>query len=324
MKLSSETPLVSIIILCYNQAAIIGRAIESVLGQTYQNIQLVIVDDCSKDNSKQVIEGWQTKYPGKIKTYFQPSNVGHPTNMNTGYRLCDGELISFCDGDDWYFPEKIEREVNYLKKNPDVDVVHSGFDFYKIDGNFIKHWVQDENQIPAGDIFLSLFSLQYPYKVHLRYELTSKKIIEETGFYDERIPIWVDWDFRLRLAAKHKFGYCHYTGSAYTENPEGLTIVLKQETILKYLRFVIDKNKCNLKNYPDSSVRKANKAINLPVEKLTLAINTHKGQHSFFKTVGFLSKYPSQINDPRFLINSMFGKRLLRTLSALKQKFKAT
>ena len=101
MKLSSETPLVSVIILCYNQATIIGRAIESVIGQTYQNIQLVIVDDCSKDNSRDVINNWAQKYPGKIKIYFQPSNVGHPANMNTGYRLSDGELVTFCDGDDW-------------------------------------------------------------------------------------------------------------------------------------------------------------------------------------------------------------------------------
>ena len=104
MILSSDKPLVSIIILCYNQADIISRAIESVLNQTYQHIQLVIVDDCSGDNSKAVIESWQEKFPGKIKTYFQQTNVRHPANMNTGYRLCDGELITFCDGDDWYFP----------------------------------------------------------------------------------------------------------------------------------------------------------------------------------------------------------------------------
>ncbi len=320
MQLSSKKPLVSVIILCYNQAEIIGRAIESVLEQTYQNIQVVIVDDCSKDNSRQVIESWQAKYPGKIKTYFQQVNVGHPANMNTGYRLCDGELITFCDGDDWYFPEKVQREVNYLMNNPDVDVVHSNFDFYTVDGVFLKHWVSNNNKIPAGDIFLSLFSLHYPFKIHLRYELTSKKVIQETGYYDEQIPIWVDWDFRLRLAAKYKFGYCNYVGSAYTDNPEGLTNVLKQEIILKNLQVVIEKNKLHLEKYPVKEAEKAMKAIRLPLKKLTLAINTQKGQTNFFKTLAFLWHYPNQTKELRFVINSMFGKRLMGTLSAIKQK----
>ena len=117
MKLSSERPLVSVIVLCYNQADIIGRAIQSVLNQTYSNIHLVIVDDCSKDNSKQVIESFQKKYPYKIKYFIQPQNVGHPRNMNAGYKLCDGELITFCDGDDWYFPEK-NRTGSGVFKNP--------------------------------------------------------------------------------------------------------------------------------------------------------------------------------------------------------------
>src|SRR5688572_6294346 len=324
MKFSSDKPLVSVIILCYNQAELISRAIESVLEQTYENIQLVVVEDCSKDNSREVITGWQQKYPGKIKVYFQPVNKGHPASMNTGYRLCDGELITFCDGDDWYFPEKIENEVAFLRANPGVDVVYSNFDFYTVKGQFLKHWALDEKSIPTGDVFLPLFSLAYPDRVHFRYELTSKKIIEETGHYDERIPIWVDWDFRLRLASKYKFGYCHYIGSAYTENPEGLTNILKQETILKNLQFVIEKNKPVLKKYTDHLAGRALKAISMPIQKLMLAINLHKGKHSIFKTLRFLWNYPGQLRDIRFIINSMFGKKLLRSMSVLKQKIRNT
>ena len=320
MNFTFDTPLVSVIILCYNQSEIIGRAIESVLNQTYQNIQVVIIDDCSKDNSRQVIERWKTKFPEKIKTYFQPLNIGHPANMNTGYKLCDGELVSFCDGDDWYFPEKIEQEINYLKNNPAVDVVHSNYDYYTIDGKFLKHWADRENEIPTGDIFLPLFSLRYPYKAHLRYEMTSKKIIEEVGYYDDQIPIWVDWDFRLRLASKYKFGYCHYIGSAYTANPEGLTNVLKQETILKNLQIVIEKNKAQLQKYPISEAKKAMKAIQLPLKKLTLAINTRKGNHDFFKTLKFLWQYPAEAREFRFVMNSMFGKKFVESLSSIKRK----
>ena len=320
MQISSDHPLVSVIILCYNQGDIISRAIESVANQTYRNVQLVIVDDCSKDNSRQVITEWKNKYPGKIKTFFQQSNVGHPANMNTGYKLCDGELITFCDGDDWYFPEKVEREVEFLKTHPNVDVVHSNYDYYTIDGKFIKHWTTAEKLIPKGDIFLSLFSLAYPYKAHLRYELTSKKIIEETGYYDENIPIWVDWDFRLRLASKYKFGFCNYIGSAYTSNPDGLTNVLKQEIILKNLQIVIEKNKSVLEKYPRQTSMKVLKAIHLPVEKISLTVDFRKGKPSFFNTLKFLWQYPSEMKDTRFIINSMFGSRIMKFLSGVKHK----
>ena len=322
MKFSSDPPMVSVIILCYNQANLVSRAIESVLNQTYNNIQVVIVDDGSRDNSRPMIQEWSNKHPEKIKLFFQPVNAGHPASMNTGYRLCDGELITFCDGDDWYFPEKIEREVNYLKVHPEIDAVHSNFDIYTIDGNFVKHWTTDEKKIPGGDIFLPLFSLEYPYRAHFRYEMTSKKILEETGFYDPHIPIWVDWDLRLRLASKYKFGYCHYVGSAYTENPDGLTNVLKQETILKYLQIVINKNKHVLKNYPEKKAHKALTSIKLTVEKLALAVNMHKGNPSFFKTIRFLWHYPAQLTEIKFVLNSMFGKKFMQLLSGIKRKIK--
>ena len=322
MIFSSNSPFVSVIILCYNQAHLIGKAIESVMNQTYKNIQLVIVDDGSKDNSKQVIETWKNRYPEKIKIFFQPHNVGHPASMNTGYRLCDGELITFCDGDDWYFPEKIEREVNYLIEHPEVDVVHSNFSIYSVEGNFIKNWINDEKSIPTGDIFLRLFSLAYPYRHHFRYELTSKNILEQAGFYDPDIPIWVDWDLRLRLASKYKFGYCHYVGSAYTENPEGLTSVIKQETILKNLQHVISKHMHVLKKYPKYSAKKALHSINRSVQKLSLIVNCRKGQHSFLKTLQFLWHYPDELRETRFILYSMFGVKFLQTLSVLKRKVK--
>jgi len=322
MKLSSDTPLVSIIVLCYNQADIVGRAIESCLSQSYKNIQLVVVDDCSKDNSKQVIESWQTKYPEKIKLFVQPVNVGHPANMNTGYHLCDGELITFCDGDDWLFPKSVETQVDFLRNNIDYDVVYTNFSYYDLKGNLIKVWATEDDKIPSGDIFPDLLSLNYPDKTHPHFEMTSKKIIDEMGYYDESIPIWVDWDFRLRLAAKYKCGYSSYIGNAYSVHPGGLTSTLKQESILKYYQFVVNKNKNILDKYPQAFSKKILKSTYLPIDKLTLSIDLHKGNHSPVKTLRFLLKYPAQIRDLRFVVNSMFGKKILGTLSALKQKLK--
>jgi glycosyltransferase involved in cell wall biosynthesis len=323
MELTTPNPLVSIITLCYNQAEIVERAIKSVVEQTYPYIQLVIVDDCSSDNSKSVIQAWQSKYPDKIKAHFNEANQGHPKSMNIGFSLCDGELVSFCDGDDWYFPEKVEREVALLRSRPDIDVVHSNFDIYTVDGTFIKHWSTNESSIPSGDIFLPLLSLQYPYASHLRYELTSKKILDSLGYYyDPEIPIWVDWDLRLRLAARYKFGYCSYVGSAYTVNPNGLTNVLKQEVILKNLKHVVAKNSPYLSNYSQKESRKALRTIQKHIQKLELAINIHKGQAAFWPALQYLLSYPSEVVDVRFNLSAMFGKKVVQSLARVKQAIK--
>ena len=321
MKFSTDKPLVSVIVLCYNQAGIIGRAIQSVLNQTYSNIQLVVVDDCSKDDSKNVIESWFKKYPEKIKYFIQPQNVGHPRNMNTGYRLCDGELVTFCDGDDWLFPKSVEMQVDFLRSHPDYDVVYTNFSFHDMEGNLLKVWASDSDKISSGDIFPDLFSLNYPGYVHPHFEMTSKKIIEETGFYDESIPIWVDWDFRLRLAAKYKSGYCSYVGNAYTTHPGGLTNTLKSETYLTNLVKVIEKNKHHLSKYSPGQVKRVMKAINMHVKGMQLAVNFRNHQPSIIHTIKYLAEYPCQITNWRFILASMFGINFTQSLTKMKQKF---
>ena len=150
--------------------------------------------------------------------------------------------------------------------------------------------------------------------------MTTKKILEETGYYDERIPIWVDWDLRLRLASKFKFGYCHNTGSAYAQNPGGITQINKHETVLKNLEFVIEKNKAHLLGYSSRQSKKALKEIYMYVIGLRLSINFRSGKHSFTNTIKYLIKYPEKITEWRFVLNSMLGQDFMTSLSKMKQK----
>jgi hypothetical protein len=181
-------------------------------------------------------------------------------------------------------------------------------------------WASDTDKIPSGDIFLDLFSLNYPNYVHPHFEMTSKKIIEETGFYDESIPIWVDWDFRLRLASKYKSGYCNYIGNAYTTHTGGLTSTLKKETYLASQVKVIEKNKQHLSKYPPRQAKRAMKVISMHVKRMRLAINFQNHQPSFVNTVKYLAEYPQQIADWRFVFNSMFGVNFMQSLALVKQK----
>jgi GT2 family glycosyltransferase len=113
-----ETGLVSVVIPTYNRAHIIGRAIESALGQTYAGVQVVIADDGSFDNTRGIAESY-----GPRVTYVRQANAGVSAARNFGMRYARGEFTAFLDSDDVWRPWKIEAQVAALARHPDAGVV---------------------------------------------------------------------------------------------------------------------------------------------------------------------------------------------------------
>lgn len=117
--------LVSIACRIYNAEGNIAKTIESILNQTYENWELVIVDDNSQDHSQQIIKSYTDK---RIKYYRNDSNIGIISNLNKVLSLCKGDYISILDGDDYYYPDKLEKQVKFLNDNPDYGAVFSYLD----------------------------------------------------------------------------------------------------------------------------------------------------------------------------------------------------
>jgi glycosyltransferase involved in cell wall biosynthesis len=115
---------ISIIISNYNYARYLTDAINSVLNQTYQNFEIIIVDDGSKDNSREVISQLQQQHPDRIKAIFQV-NQGQGGAFNTGFAAATGEIIAFLDADDIWLPNKLERVIEEFKRPEIVGVMHS-------------------------------------------------------------------------------------------------------------------------------------------------------------------------------------------------------
>ncbi|WGV27603.1 glycosyltransferase family 2 protein [Halotia branconii] len=111
----SDTPVVSIIIGNYNYERFVGQAIDSVLKQTYQNIEVIVVDDGSKDKSREVI----SQYGDLIVPIFK-ENGGQPSNYNAGFAQSTGEIICFLDSDDMFVPDKIEKVVKTFKSSEEI------------------------------------------------------------------------------------------------------------------------------------------------------------------------------------------------------------
>lgn len=110
----SEKELVSVIMPSYNTCSFIGQSISSVLAQTYKNLELIIVDDCSADNTDEIVSGFTDK---RIKYFKNDRNSGAAFCRNLALRMASGNWIAFLDSDDLWLPEKLEKQLKFMKEN---------------------------------------------------------------------------------------------------------------------------------------------------------------------------------------------------------------
>lgn len=186
-------PLVSIIIPTYNRAAIIGKTLQSIIDQTHQNWECIIIDDGSDDNSEKQINKWILK-DSRFQFYNRPKNIqkGPSACRNYGFTKSNGAIINWFDSDDIYLPNALEEIVNQFDN--DTDVVVCQLD--SIDSKSSK-------KIKTNRIF-SQNSIQDYYTGKIAFYVCGpfwkKKFIEkQTQLFDENIFNLDDWDFNLRM-----------------------------------------------------------------------------------------------------------------------------
>ncbi len=233
-------PLVSITLTSYNQKEKLKRALDSLLNQTYKQIEIIIVDDYSTDGSQDFILEQVSKRPGIVRYYFQSRNVGIPKNKNSGFKLSEGEFLTYLDGDDYYLPEKIENEVRYFQKNPECDVVFS--DFIIKNSSEEKPWSLHQDNLPLN-LFHKIFSRDFPRNTVFRFELMKHEVLKRIEYYDETLPAFHDWDSRIRYSSFAKIGYCKNVGSVYYTSEEGISRRLSDFRLFKEQERIYIKNK---------------------------------------------------------------------------------
>lgn len=120
-----EKPLISVITPAYNAAKFIGETIESVLNQTYTNWEMIIVDDCSQDETRNIVESY-TKKDLRIKLYALEENSGAAVARNKAMELAKGRYIAFLDSDDRWLPEKLEKQLKFMQEK-DIAFSYTGY-----------------------------------------------------------------------------------------------------------------------------------------------------------------------------------------------------
>lgn len=125
---SNRNPLVSVIMPVYNCARYVDEAIVSMVNQTYKNMEIFIIDDCSTDGTKEKVATW-AKLDERIKPIYKSVNTGYVESLNMAIGLSNGEYIARMDGDDISLPERIEKQVGYMASHLEVGVLGGGYKF---------------------------------------------------------------------------------------------------------------------------------------------------------------------------------------------------
>lgn len=191
-----DKPLVSAIIVTYKRPEVLKRAILSVIGQTYQKIEILVVDDASGDNTEKAVKSITDQ---RVKYICHEKNRGLATTRNTGIKNSTGEYITFLDDDDEWLPEKITRQIDIFKNAASAIglIFTNGFSEYEND-----YIVREK--IPSGIVYDPNKNNFFPLRILISPPtswMIPKTIAVKIGYFDETMcNNWDDGDYFVRLA----------------------------------------------------------------------------------------------------------------------------
>ena len=191
-------PLVNVIIPVYNRPDQLKRAVKSVITQTFSDFDIWIINDGSTDNTGDAIQKIIKENPDKSIYCIKTSNRGVSAARNTGIANSDGKYIALLDSDDEWLPEKLRTQIDYLQKNPETELVHTG-----------EIWIRNGIRVNpplkyrkyGGDVFIQSLPL---CMIGPSTAVFTRSLFNSTGAFREDFPVCEDYDFWLRATSVYK------------------------------------------------------------------------------------------------------------------------
>ena len=212
------TPMISTIIATYNRSSLLPLAVNSILSQTYQDFEIIIVDDASTDDTRNVIEDFK-KSDARISSYHLQENRGPGFARNLGISHARGKYIAIMDDDDLSHQERFARQVAFLEAHPDIMIV----------GTFIQKIDQCGNNI--GEIHYPLTSGQIRWGLFFRCSvghattMIRKTVFSEHGYsYSDSINIAEDWKLFVDVIQDHRISNLPEVLYSYRRYPDSITV----------------------------------------------------------------------------------------------------
>ena len=188
---------VSVIIPTHNRAHTLTRALDSVLTQSHSAMEIIVIDDGSIDETKQLIEDL---YPS-VQYYFQ-NNRGVSAARNRGIRLAQGEWIALLDSDDEWLPHKLELQLTLAEQDTDIPLVH-GDEIWIRNGTRVNQ--MNKHEKAGGWIFQRCLPL---CAISPSAVMIKRSLFDEVGLFDEELPACEDYDLWLRICSRYPVHYC--------------------------------------------------------------------------------------------------------------------
>lgn len=293
--MAEKTPTVSVIIPTYNRAHLVGRAIRSVLNQTYQDFEIIVVDDGSTDKTEEVVKSFNDP---RIRYIRHEQNRGGSAARNTGIRTARGGVIAFLDSDDEWLPEKLAKQVQKMTGSGDqVGLVYTGEKVIDAEtGRCLVEKVPSlegnvHSQLLEGDFIGTCSSV-----------MVKKTAIEAVGGFDEQLVSRQDWDCWIRIAYSYNIScipeclVVRYTGLPQISD--------KLQRIAEGTARILEKHRASL----DKTPRTFGKQLAV-LTMLQLAYTRKLGWSTAGKA---LKLYPCQPKLVGALLISLLGVRVYR------------
>ena len=224
----TNEPLVTISTPCYNHEKYLPDYFEGIISQTYKNIELIIIDDASKDNSKKIIENYLPKLKKRFaRVVYIPrkKNIGLVKNCNEGLDLARGKYIIGFASDDIMLPTRVEENVKFLEEHKDYGMVYSDayifnddIDIKKINFDNLKFFSKQQ-KIYSGNVMNQILVSNF---IIGPTTCIRRSTLDKVGKYNEAY-FFEDYDMWLKIAEHYKIGYINKKLSLYRENNNSLS-----------------------------------------------------------------------------------------------------
>jgi glycosyltransferase involved in cell wall biosynthesis len=226
------SPTVSIILPTYNRAHLLPRAIRSVLAQSYEDYELIVIDDASQDETPKIMAAMNDK---RIRYIREDVNIGVAAARNRGILACQGKYVAFQDSDDEWHPQKLVRQIQaFTRVDEETAVVYS--QFWRKKAGRIARFPPASPQL-SGDI---LSILRRQNVVTTQAALVRRACLKEVGLFDAQLSCLVDWELWLRLSQHYRFQFVAEPLVVVHFTPQSISS--QTEAVADALEYILDKH----------------------------------------------------------------------------------
>ncbi|RLC39556.1 MAG: glycosyl transferase [Candidatus Nealsonbacteria bacterium] len=307
MTKTEYKPTVSVIIPTYNRAHLIGRAIQSVLDQTYQDFEIIVVDDASTDNTKEVVKSFGDK---RIKYLRLRENSGSSAApKNTAIKITKGKYIALLDSDDEWLPEKLEKQIQLFKNSKKKNLGFVGCNVLVVDEQTNKRY---EYKTPKyKNVFQRLLENDFIWSSSS--VMVKKSVIDNVGLFDESLKNANDWEMWIRIAQKYDFDFVDEPLFKYYWHGGNITRTAGNLKKIQYKEYILIKHKNLYKKHP--------KAYSITLRNIGTAYllnNDLKNARKYF--IKAIKVAPWYLRTYFNLIVSLFGSKFYKKILYQKRK----